>query len=258
MIEGIVTGYEEAFDFPERIAGPSMPYMLASVPRSGSTWLSHVLWATGCLGAPLEYCNFEPGGPYGFAADRPDLQNALWRRALTRRTSPNGVFGLKTFPGQLHHIQQFNAPLVDTVVRFLLGPQSPCKVVQLTRRNRDAHAISYARALLTGIWRAEQEKGGRPEADYSPQAVERAAHMIAQQEEAWQAMYRDLRITPLILCFEDALADPAGAVAEIARYLGVEIDPAACVEVPQIQQQSREGAAEWARRHKAQRPDAGG
>ncbi|MFC3099427.1 Stf0 family sulfotransferase [Altererythrobacter lauratis] len=254
MIEGIVTGYEEAFDFPERHTAPQMPYMLASVPRSGSTWFSHVLWGTGCLGAPLEYCNFEPSGPYGFAAERPDLQNALWQRALARRTSPNGVFGLKTFPGQLHHIQQFNAPLVDNVVRFLLGPHSPRKVVQLYRRDRDAHAISYARALLTGIWRAEQEGAGRPEADYSPQAVERAGQMIVQQEDAWRAMCRDLRIAPLHLCFEDALADPAGAVEEVGRYLGVAIDPAAAIDVPQIRQQSRKGAAEWAQQHKARRP----
>jgi LPS sulfotransferase NodH len=40
-----------------------MVYTLASIPRTGSTWLSHALWGTGYLGAPLEYVNFEKTGP---------------------------------------------------------------------------------------------------------------------------------------------------------------------------------------------------
>lgn len=111
MIEGITTGYEPAFDFPAQPQGPRLAYLLAAVPRAGSTWLSHQLWASGCLGAPLEYLNFKPGGLYGHAADLPHEQARLWRHALATRTSPNGVFGLKSFPGQLHHVQQFNPAL---------------------------------------------------------------------------------------------------------------------------------------------------
>ena len=68
MLHGIETGYEERYDFPERDGPPDRVYVLASLPRSGSTYLSHVLWESGCLGAPLEYLNFLPGGHYGFAA----------------------------------------------------------------------------------------------------------------------------------------------------------------------------------------------
>nr|WP_283773407.1 Stf0 family sulfotransferase [Altererythrobacter sp. KTW20L] len=251
-MEGITTGYEERFDFPTHFGPPRTTYLLASVPRSGSTWLSHVLWATGCLGAPLEYVNFEPGGPYGFAANDAAKQTALWRRAMATRTSPNGVFGLKTFPAQLHHVQQDNPALVDEVMRFMLGNQSDRKVVQLRRSNRDAHAISYARAMLRGIWRAEQEEqGGATEPEYSALAVERAAHLIDLQERAWQDMCRDLRIEPLLLWFEDAVADPAGVAGQVADYLGVALDPSARVYVPAIRQQSREGARIWAEQHAA-------
>ncbi|GAA0278797.1 hypothetical protein GCM10009127_19760 [Alteraurantiacibacter aestuarii] len=249
MLDGIITGYEESFDFPRRAWPPRQTYMLASVPRAGSTWLSHHLWQCGCLGAPLEYLNFEPGGPYGAAHADPAAQIGLWRRALAARTSPNDVFGIKTFPGQLHQLQQTNPVLVDEVMRFLLGGQSGRKVVQLRRRDRDAHAISYARALLSGIWRQEQEKGGREEPEYSAVAVERASRMIEQQEAAWQDMYRDLRIEPLVLWFEDALADPAGTLRQVADYLGVAIDPAAVVDVPPIKKQSQDGARRWAQGH---------
>ena len=67
MIDGIDTGYEGKFDFPGRGTPPAITYMLATVPRSGSSYLSHLLWRTGCLGAPIEYLNHDPAGPYGFA-----------------------------------------------------------------------------------------------------------------------------------------------------------------------------------------------
>lgn len=245
MIEGIVTGYEPKFDFPARAGLPRLPWLLASLPRAGSTWLSHELWASGCLGAPLEYLNFEPGGPWGHASDRPEEQARMWRQALASRTSPNGVFGIKAFPGQLQHVQQGNPALVAQAMRLLLGPAAPRKVVELRRRDRQAHAVSYARALLSGVWRAEQERAGRDEPAFSALAVERAGAMLDQQQAGWQAMYADLGVVPLVLWFEDALADPAGAALQVADHLGVRLEPTAKVVVPPIRQQAQEGARAW-------------
>jgi LPS sulfotransferase NodH len=250
MKPGAVTGYEAQFDFPLRAQPPELVYLLASVPRSGSTYVSHLLWGTGCLGAPLEYLNFEPSGPYGFAAESPTAQADLWRSALQRRTSPNGVFGLKAFPLQLEGVHQANPQLVGAVMRTLFARGQRARVVELRRRDRTAHAISYARALLSGIWRKEQEPDDRPEPEYSREALARATRMIEQQEQSWQAMYRDLRIEPLAIWYEDVLADPQTAIGVVASYLGVAPpDPAAAVAVPLIERQSQAGARAWAERH---------
>lgn len=249
MLDGVITGYEELFDFPERATPPERPWLLASVPRSGSTFVSHLLWATGCLGAPLEYLNFEPTGPYGFASGSAMAQAELWTAVQRRRTSPNGVFGLKAFPGQLEEVYRSNPRLMADVMRLLFPPARRGLVVQLRRRDSTAHAVSYARATLSGIWRKEQETEDRPEPEYSHIALQRAERMIAVQEEAWQAMYRDLRIEPLTLWYEDVLADPQKAVTDVAAHLGVEIDPLAAIPVPQVERQSQEGAAEWKKRH---------
>jgi len=246
---GAVTGYEAQFDFPLRPVPPELVYLLASVPRSGSTYLSHLLWATGCLGAPLEYLNFEASGPYGFASDSPAAQADLWRSALHRRTSPNGVFGLKAFPLQLEGVHEVNPRLVADVMRTLFPRGQRPIVVELRRRDRTAHAISYARALLSGIWRKEQELDDRPEPEYSGEAMARAARMIEQQEESWQAMYRDLRIEPLVIWYEDVLAEPCEAIGAVAAHLGVALDPAAAVAVPAIERQSQTGARAWVERH---------
>src|SRR5437762_273022 len=162
MIEGIETGYEGKYDFPARADAPGLVYMLASVPRTGSTWLSHLLWQTGCLGAPLEYLNYEPAGPYGFANRSASQQQWLWRSALRRRTSPNGVFGLKCFPVQLQQLQETNPELLNEVLASVLSVQHPPCVVWLSRRDRVGHAISLARATLSGVWRKEQEGGQEP------------------------------------------------------------------------------------------------
>jgi trehalose 2-sulfotransferase len=249
LMPGAVTGYEAQFDFPLREQPPRLVYLFASVPRSGSTYVSHLLWQTGCLGAPLEYLNFEPSGPYGFASDSPVGQADLWRSALHRRTSPNGVFGLKAFPLQLEGVHAGNPQLVANVMRTLFPRDQPARVVELRRRDRSAHAISYARALLSGIWRKEQEPDDRPEPEYSREALARATRMIEQQEQTWQAMYRDLRAEPLVIWYEDVLADPDAAISVVAAYLGVLRDPAAVVSVPVIERQSQAGARTWAERH---------
>lgn len=247
--EKIDTGYEGRFDFAPVAEPPRVAYLLASVPRAGSTYFSHVLWRTGCLGAPLEYLNFDPAGPYFFAASSADAQLDLWRSALRRRTSPNGVFGLKAFPPQLQALHRTNPALLSDVLATLLPQGAPKRVVYLRRRDRLAQTVSYARAAMSGVWRKEQEDMPSAPLAYSPEALEAAERGIAFQEQLWEQMLRDLKVEPLRMWHEDALADPGGAAAQVATYLGVTLDPAAAVDVPEIVKQSRGDADEWAQRY---------
>ena len=248
MIEGIETGYEGKYDFPARAEPPELVYMLASVPRTGSTWLSHLLWQTGCLGAPLEYLNFEQAGPYGFANGSPSQQQWLWYSALRRRTSPNGVFGFKCFPDQFESLQETNPELLTEVFASVLARTHSPLVVWLRRRDRVARAISLARAMLSGVWRAEQERGAEPRVDYSEAMVEQSRRVVEQQESAWQQMFRDVNIKPLQLWYEEITDKPEEVVRQIARHLGVELDPSAAVAVPPIKKQAETDAREWRER----------
>jgi LPS sulfotransferase NodH len=250
MLTHIETGYEGKFDFPARPQGPDITYLLAGAPRAGSTYFSHLLWRTGCLGAPLEYLNFQPAGPYGFAATSPQLQQDLWRSVLRRRCSPNGVFGLKAFTPQLDELQRKNPLLLDEVLAIMLPRGKARRVVFIRRRDRIAHVVSYARATLSGIWRKEQEGSGAVAVEYSVEALEAADRGIAFQEAVWGRMFDELKIEPLTLWHEDALANGSAVAEAVANYLGVKIDPAATVDVPPIEKQSEGDAAAWTERYR--------
>lgn len=249
LFENIETGYEPKFDFPPVPEGPSISYLLASVPRAGSSFLSHELWRTGCLGAPLEYLNFDPAGPYHFAATSPEAQQQLWNHAIHRRTSPNGVFGLKGFQMQLQGLQRSNPRLLASVLSVLLPRDRPRRIVYLRRRDRVAQAVSYARASRSGVWRKEQEKVDSAVIDYSREGVEAAERGIAVQEERWEQMFGDLRIEPLRIWHEDSVEDPAAVAQEVANYLGVRIDPEHAVQVPRVAKQAEGNAAAWRERY---------
>lgn len=249
LLDNFNTGYEGRFDFEPRPGRPERTYLLASVPRAGSTHFSHLLWGTGCLGAPLEYLNFLAAGPYGFAANSAELQQELWRSVMRRRCSPNGVFGLKAFPVQLGELQQANASLLDEVLAVMLPRDRPRRVVYLRRRDRIAQSVSYARASLSGIWHKSQETAHATPMPYSREAVESAAQEIAVQEGLWEQMFKELRIDPLRLWHEDVLADPQAAAKQVADYVGVAIDPAAAIQVPPIEKQSEGDGKAWIERY---------
>ena len=247
-LDGIVTGHETRFDFPE-FTGAPRPYLFASVPRSGSSYVSHLMWRTGCLGAPLEYMNFAPTGPLGAMHGSRAAQEESWQHVLRTRTSPNGVFGMKAFPAQMEDLGRLNPPLLGKVMRFFLADGAESRVIQLRRRDRTAHAISLARASLSGVWRREQESAGSSEPDYSPEMMERARTSIEAQESAWLAMYRDLGIAPLVLWYEDVREDETAALEAVAAYLGVALDPACAVDIPMVERQSQAGARAWQARY---------
>ena len=142
-----------------------------------------------------------------------------------------------------------NRPCSKSIWSALLPAGRPGRIVYLARRDRLAHAISYARATLSGIWRREQEKDGRTEPEYSQAALATAEQWIDMQAAGWEEMFTNLRIDPLRLWYEDVAARPDEAARMVADYLGVALDPAAAVRIPAVEKQSESGARAWAERH---------
>jgi LPS sulfotransferase NodH len=229
----------DTLDFKPPVT-PTRFYALCSTPRCGSTLVAHLLWRTGRMGAPGEYYNlhdvlFQMQNRF-HATGIGDYTDQL----LRRRTSPNGVFGVK-----LHHNhwQTFRH-----TGRFHLF--SKMKYIRIRRRDRLAQAISYAIARQTRQWTADMP--ARNAAEYRFNDVLRAVQDLDRQDRDWSSLFAESKIQPLDIVYEEFSADSERHVAEICHFVGVDPrEPAAPVPLPDLARQFSDINAQWMDRFRA-------
>jgi LPS sulfotransferase NodH len=249
---------------------PTRTYVIASLPRTGSTLLSHLLWDTGRVGAPKEYLNpmqirdwesrLAPtaagrlfhsalrGPAVNVLAgrgrwDRPRIERYL-RRVRERRTGDSGWFGLKI---HWHHFERwFLSRGLDP--EELLGP---IRWIALTRDDHVAQAVSWARAMQTGRWASWQSDQLPP--IYDPRRIAARLDDIEAGEAGWKAWFEARGVQPLSLTFEQVVADKERAVRAALTWLD---DPEAervPIPPPPLRRQSDGISAAWSARFKASR-----
>lgn len=128
-------------------------YIVAASYRSGSTHLCRLLWQTGRLGAPTEVLN--PTRQFYFLMTRLRASSPAdyIAKLVARRTSINGIFGLKA------HFRHFQLFLSD--YPRLLEALSPVTYIHIYRQDKIAQAVSAAKAWQTDQW-ASPSKGRAP------------------------------------------------------------------------------------------------
>jgi LPS sulfotransferase NodH len=234
---------DEAFDFEGRVA-LRKSYIIASLPRSGSQFLSGELWKTGALGAPCEYL---------FPAyDMRPMMNRLRAtspadyiaKLVACRSSPNGVFGMNV------HIQHFKPFLRGYPA--LLDVLQPLTFIHTTRRNKVAQAVSMAKAYQTSTWTSLQAKAVTSPTTYNRELIERCIEDLAHQEREWEQWFVEHDVRPFRLAYEDLAADRAGTIRTIMAALDVKDDERKAVEIPPVEKQSDGTNAEWIARFEAE------
>lgn len=231
--------YQEGFDFPFRDAPPRMHYMLATIPRSGSTYFALKLWRTGGLGAPMEYAN----PPYiSMLKNRLSVDLDIisyWREIERRRTSPNGVFGYKMF---IKNYLQCEDEYIDLMTKL-----APNKVVFLTRRDVVAQAISLSKALQSKAWFHGVEVECKPK--YSYGEVKNNVNQIEQEIVTWHRIFdlTDAEVLPVF--YEDLLETGDKTVYKVSEFLGVKLDSSMEINIPAIEIQRTPESIEWANKY---------
>ena len=223
------TGQE--FDFPP--AGrPKLLYMVAATRRSGSTFFCRHLWQTGMLGAPMEYFSLPHVmlelAPRLGASSPYDYVNAV----LARRTSANGVFGMKVM---LDHL----AIMRVMSVRF----RTP-HVIFVQRRDSVAQAVSLAKALQTRQWNSLYPTSPQS-ASYNFNHILNCLKRIRQEVNAWEGWFRENRIVPIPVYYEDFTRDPEGVVGEILTRFGIALDPVHRIPLPSVERQADSTSSQW-------------
>lgn len=227
---------------------PDKSVLIVGSPRTGSTLLSSAVASTGALGIPQEYFwrMVEQRHAEELGVDAPtDGNYATYLDAALRfGTTPNGVFGAKLFwehqkdlVRRTAYVEGFAHRPANERLWALFGPD--LRVVYLRRNCLDV-ALSLWRAEVTNEWgRTEHDAPAPP-----PDTLDtwRVSYLHAETHAAdvgWPPMMTAGGITPLVIGYDEVVADLAGSVARIAAFAEVAM-PNATAITPQFTRQADE------------------
>ena len=219
-------------DFPP-FAGKPRIYVIASTPRSGSHMLGHVLHNTRKLGWPLEFFSPRNFDEWRRRLDTTGVENTL-AELKRRRTSPNGVFGIK-----LHYRHVVELGGIERVKALL----PDARYILLRRANVLAQAVSYAKATQTDVWFSGMEPQG--EAFYDYRLIEQSLRKLLLDTTAWHHLLVTRGLPFMDLTFEEVLRDTPGTTRRIADFLEVTLEPHEIPDQPRTQRQSDPLNEEW-------------
>jgi LPS sulfotransferase NodH len=214
----------ESDDFP--FTGmPVIRYLMCSTPRAGSTMLCRALASTNLAGRPEEYLRH---GRIIEWVKRLGLTELSFQSYLAeiekRRTSPNGVFGLK-----LHHrdyIRFFSSEATRQIGEAWIRQQ---KIIFIRRRNKLSQAISFFKAAESDIWSVEKNISNEnvtPARNYDFSAVKISRYLseLIDEDQQWADFLGTLPNGFIEIWYEDMIEDLDGTVKKILGAMNIPIN----------------------------------
>jgi len=227
--------YQPEYDFPKFVGETKSLLMLASIPRSGSTFLALEMWKTGMLGSPLEYFNFLLLSKVGrWRHSVIDMHN-YWNDVKMARTSPNGIFSFKMFPSNYGDVSNLDESFLEKIC--------PSKVIYLKRNDSLAQAISYSKAIRTGAWYAGALENVK--VTYDKNHIAECEISIARQHEFWMKVFDFTKADVLTISYEDLLVSPENVMKKIFLYMGIEEEKKLRLDIGTIGIQRTDETARW-------------
>jgi LPS sulfotransferase NodH len=226
-----------SYDLPF-FEGEVRSYVICSAPRCGSTLLSNLLQKCRVMGVPHEYFNVET--VVGELCKRWGLPlpvniSTYMETIYQKRTSANGVFGLKA------HFSQISGMIgKPSLVDFLYTTGA---FIHITREDILAQAVSYAMAHQTRNWSSLQAPLCKPE--YDAEMINRAIDDILKQESHWKKFFTLNGISPIEVRYDDLVANSNQVCHYICKAMNVETDYTFDLDQTDIAQQSGELNREW-------------
>ncbi len=224
-------------------SAPHYRYLICSTPRSGSTLVANMLELSGQAGKPLEYLNRRALAAWLRAkgtGDTLDLADYL-ADIEARRTSPNGVFGMKAHFDQVQALWHGDsAGLRAFLERF-------DAIIVLSRRDKLAQAVSLYRAQVTQVW-SSKDKNFLAADDprltlqpaFDPARICNALQLLVSSEQGWaqvlKTRFSEPASAPLTVVYEDFAADIQGMSRKLLDALDLPQAPVAAQ--PELQPQS--------------------
>lgn len=254
---------------PPHAASPVLCYLICASQRSGTTLLHRALTDTGIAGRPDEYFlavdevaqpewafSWEHG-PFAAAhgvADRPAYLELVYRLG----TTPNGVFGAKlmwnNLPWAIAKFQEM--PRFSGLSRAEVFHEAfpNLRAIHVTRRDRIAQAVSWARMAQDGVSVVSEDEPARPSGEprYDPELIGNLEGLIREGEQGWRTFFDELGLTPLELVYEDFVFEARWepTIRSVLSHLELDAD-AVPIPRPRTKRQADALNADWIARYTA-------
>jgi trehalose 2-sulfotransferase len=202
------------YDLPSFPEEPRRNYIVCSSPRCGSSLLCRLLEHTGHMGAPFEYLNHEvhvqPLAQRLGVVSNGRVDPGSYLRAVQRiRTSPNGVFGLKTHYSHLAAI--IRIPGISAFV-------ASSSFIWIRRRDILSQAISLLKASQTGQWGLSEGDVTLNNVLYSYEGITKALAIVQRENAGWEKFFCCTELPNLQVWYEDLVSE-TNAVCQAAYRL---------------------------------------
>jgi len=122
------------------------------------------------------------------------------------------------------------------------------KYLWLRRRNQIEQAVSWAIACQTGIWTQKAKDKSQPRAvpKFDFKVIDEWCKRIAAHDKGWANYFRENKIEPLVLFYEDVVASHRAAAERVLEFLGLPFPPGMEIPPPAIEKQATRISEEWA------------
>ncbi len=234
-------------------------YLICATPRTGSYLLCDLLEATGVAGRPTEYL-LAGYRKYWTEQWGTSTYREYHERILCAGTTPNGVFGTKVHGAQLLEFLRLATGRARTCMEdrpAVVAAWFPDPIyIWSRRRDAVAQSVSWAKARQTNLWWDTDAPPAPPLGTPMPDAlrfdfgfIERSMYSLVEWDGVWRAHFDATGIKPVVVWYEDMLADYRGTVDRVLDVLGVE-RPGTVGSEPGFRRQADGTSEAWVSRFK--------
>ena len=169
---------------------------------------------------------------------------------MSKKTSPNGVFGIKAHYHQL--IEAFGDTQAGVVHPHDLGSTfTSLRLIHIKRLDHVRQAVSFARATQTEQWTSVHDSpGGLPV--YDRDQIGSLLDWIEREEAAWERFFAECTAPLMRVVYEQFVESIEETVIQVMRFLDIDLPSNFQVPAPTIDRQADALNDEWAARYLAE------
>jgi hypothetical protein len=129
----------------------------------------------------------------------------------------------------------------------MLDALAPVTYIFMDRRDKLAQAVSMARAMQTNSW-ISLAKPDMAKLHYDRDLISQCLGKHEMQRLGWQRWFEAHDVNPVVVFYEELMANPAGVVRSIVEYLDVQDDEPNIIRLPPVKKQGDDTNKEWVAR----------